>query len=51
MTHGFFNNYWHPEWLHTSPWMHCGINFLILMGLCLLVGVVLSEVKRAVFKF
>lgn len=46
LIHTFFNGYWHPEWLHIAGWMRCGINFIILMSLCLATSLLLELLKR-----
>jgi len=46
MIHTFFNGYWHPEWLHMTGWMRCGINFIVLMSLCLATSLLLEFLKH-----
>ena len=48
MIHTFFNAYWHPEWLHTSAWMREGVNFIILMTICLLISMVIEYFKEEI---
>ena len=46
LIHTFFNVYWHPQWLHTSAFMRSGVNFVVLLGLCLLTSVLLEVMKE-----
>lgn len=46
LIHTFYNGYWHPEWLHMAGWMRCGINFVVLMALCLATSLMLEFLKR-----
>ena len=48
LIHTFINGYWHPEWLHMSAWMRCGLNFVVLMSLCLAFSMILEWVKGRV---
>ncbi len=46
LIHTFFNLYWHPEWLHTAKWMRTGINFFVLMSICLAISCLLEYLKK-----
>lgn len=46
LIHTFFNGYWHPQWLHTTPWMRCGVNFVVLLLICLLISMSLEWIKE-----
>lgn len=46
MIHTFFAGYWHPEWLHIAPWMRCGVNFVVLLSICLLISILLEWMKE-----
>ena len=46
LVHTFINGYWRPEWLHTADWMRCGLNFVILMSICLVISMILEFLKR-----
>lgn len=46
LTHTFFNGYWHPQWLHTGTLMRNGLNFVVLMSICLLVSILLEWIKE-----
>lgn len=46
MIHTFFVGYWHPQWLHNAPWMRCGVNFVVLLSICLLISMLLEWMKE-----
>ena len=46
LMHTFFNGYWHPQWLHTGVWMRNGLNFVVLLSMCLGISVVLEWIKE-----
>ena len=46
LMHTFFNGYWHPQWLHTGIWMRSGLNFLVLLSICLVISVFLEWMKE-----
>lgn len=46
LIHSFFNGYWHPWWLHTAPFMRCGLNFVVLLLICLLISILLEWMKE-----
>lgn len=48
LLHTFFNIYWCRDWLHASPIMRSGINFFVLLGICLLVSMLLELSKKQV---
>lgn len=48
MIHTFFNIYWCPRLLHTTPWMRCGTNFVVLLSICLLISVLLEWMKAKI---
>ena len=48
LIHTFVNVYWNSEWLHTSSLMRNGINFIVLLGVTLLLSVLLELLKEKV---
>ena len=45
LIHTFFNGYWHPQWLHTGV-MRCGLNFVVLLSICLVISLFLEWMKE-----
>lgn len=45
LTHTFINGYWHPQWLHTGV-MRCGLNFVVLLSICLVISMFLEWMKE-----
>lgn len=48
LIHTFINVYWHFEWLHAPSFMRRGINFFVLLGICLSVSVALEFFKNRI---
>ena len=45
LIHSFFNGYWNPIWLHTHNSMRYGLNFIVLISLCVLISLLLEWLK------
>lgn len=43
--HTFYNLYWHFSWLHNGAAMRSGVNFFVLLSLCLLTSIILEWIK------
>lgn len=48
LIHTFFNGYWHPEWLHTGWGMRSGLNFVVLLSICLVISLLLEWMKEKI---
>lgn len=48
LTHTFFNDYWHMEWLYTGEWMRGGGNFVLLMIICILISIGVEFLKEKI---
>lgn len=46
LIHTFYNAYWHFTWLHDGAIMRSGLNFIVLLSMCLLTSIVLEWVKE-----
>lgn len=46
LIHTFYNAYWHLSWLHNGVVMRSGLNFFVLLSMCLLTSIVLEWVKE-----
>lgn len=46
MTHTFFNMYWFSGWLHGSEYMREGLNFIVLMIICIAVSTIIEYMKE-----
>ena len=48
LIHTFYNVYWHFSWLHNGAVMRSGLNFFVLLSLCLLTSIILEWIKTHV---
>lgn len=48
LTHTFFNDYWHPEWLHAGEWLREGGNFVLLMTICVVISIGIEFLKEKI---
>jgi peptidoglycan/LPS O-acetylase OafA/YrhL len=48
LIHTFYNLYWHLTWLHKGIVMRSGLNFAILLSMCLLSSIVLEWMKEKI---
>lgn len=46
LIHAFVCRYWHPQWLYSSIWMSNGVNFAVLLGICLAMSMLLELIKE-----
>ena len=46
LIHTFYNVYWHFSWLHKGAAMRSGLNFVVLLLMCLITSVVLEWIKE-----
>lgn len=45
LIHTFFNGFWHLSWLHDCEWLRGGVNYVILLGMCLLTSMAIEFLK------
>lgn len=48
LTHTFFNDYWHMEWLHTGECLRGGGNFVLLMTICVVISIGIEFLKEKI---
>lgn len=46
LIHTFYNVYWHFTWLHNGVAMRIGLNFFVLLSICLLTSIFLEWIKE-----
>lgn len=48
LIHTFYNVYWHFSWLHNGAVMRSGLNFLVLLLMCLVSSIALEWMKERI---
>ena len=46
LIHTFYNVYWHFSWLHNGAVMRSGLNFIVLLLMCLISSIALEWMKE-----